>query len=630
MNRKTFVYFLGKHAVALGACFWCIICALAILVRGVRWDESFEHAQILIGQIRYPQGHPLAQYVYGAFSLQTLLSGLILRLFPGPTVLCALRNYAFLLSSVLPVYLFTTLFTRRTFWAHLAVLFMLQGVMLEFDGSYPTFVWPELYSNGHIGGAYMLLTLYLFLAGQRRSAVFAFALAPAIHIGQLPILLAVAPLYLLHQFYQGKLRIWIHTLPYLLLGIALTLGGVFLQKQIQPPVPEIGPYAVQGDPAPIWQGYTHLFDTHRQFPPGNGQLLLLGTLLLTGLAAWRYRKTAQHAVYIWTGLYVMIIALVTWGTMLLQTYMGAHIPFLCIAWMPYRVINHLPPLFLASALGILTCAPSPPRPKMVLIFPILLLLFSLVHPYIAPLLPQTLYTRYLAQNDAIPFLLFGGGFLLLLSPVAPIRHHAAFIAALLSVSLIYYHQFGGCCMLTGMLAIILLRHIPMPRSATPLQRPIAAGLLIGLTIVLLLNHQYHYRQHLSITSFQHKITQTLQKDAADALLLAPPETYMLQARTHHPILAEAVTPSLISYLPRLAPAIDRLYRDCYGITFHIDHAKENTDWRSYWKTRTQHDWEQLGKRYGFRYILAPPDLPLPLAIVLQNEEGTLYESNSTL
>jgi len=96
-----------------GVLFWLLFCVVAVLIRGVRWDETFEHAQVITGQAPYPEGHPLRVYVRGAFSLQTYASAAALALGAGPALVCGARNVLFLLGTVLPVFLLHRLGVRE-------------------------------------------------------------------------------------------------------------------------------------------------------------------------------------------------------------------------------------------------------------------------------------------------------------------------------------------------------------------------------------------------------------------------------------------------------------------------------------------------------------------------------------
>ena len=127
---------LSEHpALWRGAAACMLFAIIAVALRGVRWDETWEHAQILSGQVTYPEGHPLALYVHNAFSFPTHLSAWLLSLGAGPALLCGFRNVLFLLASMLPVYALTATLTRSIWAALLASLLMMQGILREFDGS---------------------------------------------------------------------------------------------------------------------------------------------------------------------------------------------------------------------------------------------------------------------------------------------------------------------------------------------------------------------------------------------------------------------------------------------------------------------------------------------------------------
>lgn len=116
---------------------------------------------------------------------------------------------------------------------------------------------------------------------------------------------------------------------------------------------------------------------------------------------------------------------------------------------------------------------------------------------------------------------------------------------------------------------------------------------------------------------------------ADALIAARPDEYMLQARTGHPVLVEAALRSWIPYLPRIAPSIDRIFRDVYGISFAqpAEHTMigDRAAWEVRWEQRSAEEWAALAKVYGFRYIIAPPSLKLALKPLLVSDGDALYE-----
>lgn len=624
--------------VRLGVALWIAFAIAAVFVRGVRWDETYEHAQALTQSVPYPTGHPLLVYTQRALSVQTLCSSALLKMGAGAALLCGIRNVLFLLATTLPVFLLTTILTRKAVWGHLATLLVLQGVLLEFDGSYPTFVWPELYSNGHIGGAFALVTLYFILAGRLRTAAFLFGAMPAVHVGQWPVLVGLVPLYVLWMYRQHAGDSLRRTVPFFLLGVALAGGIYAVHVGLSDPPPTEGIYATTGGSEAIWRGYTAQHDPHRQFPPGNGHVILVGTLLLAALLATRASDaTVRHAAA-WIGVYAGGIALAVWGVMMVHAALGADIPFLLIAWMPYRLINHIPTLFIALCVGAiingasrLIAEPTEATTKDCAgVWIVLALAVGAAQPLLAKLIPNDIYTAYVAQGDWVPFFLFGVALFVLTRNSALFSSGRGIFLALTVgcavVPLALYHQFGAACLILGiMLHASLMRWVRQPRVA----RFVHSRLLIALCLIvaaLLLQHQWRYRQSLPNSDFHERVTAYLAgHDAGDAMLLARPDEYMLQARTGHPVLVEAATPSLISYLPTVAPVIEQTYQDIYGISFKLrEEGGASPSWEVVWKERTDAQWRDLAQRYQFQYVIAAKHLDINLDEVLADEYQALY------
>ncbi len=385
----------------------CVLFAIvAVAVRGVRWDETWEHAQILTGLVEYPEGHPLSLYVHNAFSLQTYLSAGMLSLGAGPALVCGFRNVLFLLASLLPVYALAATLTRSVVAGLLAALLMMQGILLEFDGSYPTMVWPETYSNGHIGGGLVLLALAALVAGRFRRAFFLLGFIPCIHVGQWPPLAATVAIFGVHALIVSKKKVTPRALRWagmFILGLGLTALFWAIHRQFTLPMPVSGPFAAGGDTEAVWRGYTALHDPHRRFPPGNGHVLLAGTILLAWLLAvygteYRIRRTGLGLA-----LYTSIVGLLVWGTMAIHAVLGTDIPFLLIAWMPYRLINHIPAIALALMIALIL-ARWPQRGWRLLFGAVIV---GMLQPLWPRIVGEALHSRYLAGGECVSFLLFG-------------------------------------------------------------------------------------------------------------------------------------------------------------------------------------------------------------------------------
>ncbi len=609
--------------LARGAGLWVVFSAVAVWSIGPQWDECLEHAQVLAGQVAYPDGHPLAAYVRGAYSAQTRGAAWLLSLGADEGLLCGLRNFLFLLSTTLPVYVLGYILTRRPLWGHVAAALVLQGILLEFDGSYPAAVWPNLYSNGHIGGAWALLSLGLAVAGRTRAAAFFLGAMPAVHVGQFPFLAMWACGFAVWQWRGGGWAALRPAAPGLAAGLLCSAALALLQwsGSAAPAAPPESGAAVLD----VWRGFTFHHDPHRRFPPLNGHLVLAGALLLSTLAAWRMPGVAARRRYGALAGYCLCVALAVWCAMMVQAALGEQTPFWLMVWMPYRVINHVPPILIGVLTGVLgRRAPG---------YLLLALIMALLMPVLAPWLGATLYVRYFAHGEYVVFLLYGAALAALLrmpskshaAPPRPAWAGCAVCAGLLTP----FHQFGAACVGAGAVAALfpgLARWgggLPGPR----LQRAVIAG-LAALLSLLALRHQARFLEPLPRGAFEVAARRVLEErgDPA-AMVLAEPYSYMLQAKLRHPVLVEATTPSLISYLPALGPRIERMYSELYGIRFSLSSMRgpgAAADWQAMWQTRETREWTALGARHQFRYVVCPASLTLSLPLLLETEGKRLY------
>ena len=650
----------GRKDLLTGVLLWTLFCVVAVLVRGVRWDETFEHAQVIAGQVNYPCGHPLVCYARGAFSLQTYVSAAMLWLGASPAWVCGFRNVLFLMASVMPVFLLTSLLARRTIWGHAAALLALQGIFLEFDGSYPLAVWPQLYSNGPIGGGCALLGLYFLLAGHWRAAFFLLGLMPCIHMGQMAPLVAVCGLFWLWALWSGRRTLVVRAFVFGVLGAAPCAAFLAVQRTFSVTPPMDGPYYCAADPHPIWAGYTMLLDFHRWFPPGNGHMVLAGMLLLAGAAAfWERRssfskqnRSSQGAPperpLLGLFLYGLCIAATVWSIMIAQRIMGENVPFVLIVWMPYRLINHIPPILLALAVATLARSLGRDSPASVLIPAALL--YCVLLPALPLILPSGVFTRYFAVGDSVFFGLYAGAATALLLSLRDAPREAGpgalpsdslggsqrafaawlglFIAGLIGLSM--YHQFGAACSVLGGAAVIALQLIG-PRMPGLRRFALSRAVLVCLCLLMafsLNNLQWRVRRHLPVTSFDCLLTAYLAEQGdPDAMLVTQPDAYCVQAKTGHPVFVDNATPSYISYMPALGPVIQKMHREVYGIRF--DRACGETPpvpWRELWTARTRTEWQALAEEYGFRYVVAADSLELDLPLAFRDGSGALYEA----
>lgn len=598
----------NNRRVLLGVLAWLAFSLLAIAVRGVRWDENWEFAQVLTGAIPYPAGHPLPRFLGSAYGIQTYATAWLAALGAGPVLVNALRNLLYLLATVLPVFLLTTQLTGKTRWGHLATALTLEGILLEFDGSYPTGVWPWIYSNGHIGGGAALLTVWAILAKRWGLASLLCMLMPAIHIGQAP---PIFMFYFAALFFEGRISAappLRRVLPFASIGILVcALLAVYMSFRSSPSV-LADPWVPTGDTTAIWRGYVDFMDPHRHFSSVNIHIGVFMAFIIASLSAL-LPKSSDSTTPGLLAFYLLAIVVSVYPIMLLHLLMQDNTPQILLQWLPYRLLNHVPPLLLA----LLVVALGAQR-RHSLLLPLALLLAA-SRPLFGPLLGETLYMSYLFGGECILFALFGAA---LATASTPARAWLFLSLALLALA--PFHQFGAACTALGALCALLLNRLPeLPSKWTP--PLLATACAVALSTGLL--HQWNYRAPLPRSPFDKEVAAYLAAhDDPRAFLVAPQETYSLQARTGKPILVEAATASHLSYVPSLGPLIQQLHEDLYGLRF--DRPVQPKPWEQVWRERSGTEWHHLAQKYNFHYLVAPSSVKLDLPMTIKGDSEILY------
>lgn len=630
----------NRHALVGGLVLWLLFCIVAVLLRGIRWEETFEHALIITHRTPYPEGHPMFRYVRNAFSLQSYLSAIWLWFLPSPALLCFLRNTLQLLSATLPVYLIAARLSGRSLWGHAAAALVLLEGHSFFESYYPVAVWPHFFSVGQIGMGYALLVLALLLFGKSRSAWLLLGLMPAVHIGQWPVLLLTALLHAgwsLSRAPVGHVELSKRLLPF---GAGLLMVAVFglIHWRFHVPAPAFGVYAAQEEYHAIWAAYSPMHDLHRFFtrfnPFGHTVILMIASMLL-GIAAAReeglsatYREGHHDTPgpHFWIQMYIVLVCSVVTAVLLLQHVLGSATPFLLIGWMPHRLTNHLAPLLIALAVSALLSPRG--RNHSGGLFVTLLLGLAVFSPVLSSLLPANIGVRYLDANEHVLFLLIGGAF----------GMHAAcpdqgtrFVlvwgigCALAWLCLAWYHQFSAALLACGFSSVWILHRVLPARPVKGFVKERWPGYSLAALVLLLvagsLVTQWRHRETLPMTPIQRETRDFLASAGeTEAMIVTPYWEIEWLARTEHPVLADYQTAHLMTYLPSLAPAIKRLHADVFGIA--VDGAAA---WNlEAWKDRDTATWRRLGEAYGFAYVVSPQEIPLTLAPLLSTDTHRLY------
>ncbi len=612
-----------------GAIAWMLFCVVAVALRGVRWDEEFEMAQVVLGIVHYPVGHPAPICMRNALNLQIYLSSGLLWLSHSALVVCAFRNVLFLAATVLPVYLIGGTLSGSAVCGHLAAALALFGMQDAFAGCYPLSTWPGYFSTGHIGQGYALLLFWMFLAGRYRSAAFFLGLMPCFHIGQMPITLGFVVLALIYDRHRFGRQIIIRLAwPWFAFGLGLCVLLFQMKGFINAPFASEGAYVSTADANALWHAYeTH--DAHRVLPGGAvryaNAFFALGVFLFLGAGAVRLSKHESNSGGPWLALlaYGLVVAAAVWGIMPLHALLGSSAPYMLIGWMPYRFTNHALLLLLPMLVALLWRENRPGRCLIAIG-----ILLGLARPLAGWVLPTMLYTRYVASGEGILFLICGGALCLLDRRMGdtPGFRMAWRITGLMAFGILMAeHQFGAACLVMGYTLAYALSFLSKKAvlRGGGVERTPRFSLLVLITVVILSIQQFDHRQQLPITALDRNIRDYLaQRGETDAMLVARPDQYSGQARIGHPFLVDGPLPGWIPYMPSVGPVLDKLHREVYGFT--LGRPENGPDWEEVWMARSPEEWQRLAAAYGFSYILAPRGIALHLPEAVTGERDILY------
>lgn len=618
MNDSRSIY---QPSLLPGVVLWSSFAILAVLLRGVRWDENYEFAQAMNPAFNYPEGHPLFVYVRNVYNIQFHLSGLAALLTDSPAILNGFRNLAFILATVLPPFLLGAIVGRRAFAGHLCVLFVLAGIHLEFDGSYPQFVWPGMFSNGHIGTGFALATVALFAGGFFRTAALMLGVMPMIHLGQLPPLLLLAAFFGAAGIAKGR---WEHlrtALPYLFAGLGFCAAYFLFQRMFAVAPAETGPYAGTVPASEVWSGLIRHHDMHRQIPVGNSHLV---PLLMVPLAVggWRF---LDRAAWNWLCIYAAGVVVIVYLTIAIQMALAEETPYVVIGWLPYRLANQLPIILIAMAVAILLEGGKKfAYPAWVVVG---LLLFLTVRPMLSGVMADSTYVRFFSTTESVLFALVGAAVSRLIAEKMEERSFAITLAlacVLAWLILAWFHQFGAACAAFGaVLGWIFTRHFPRgldDRRALSYSAAAIGSVFIATTLFT----EFRNRSHLPVGHFERAVSEYLNTEHdSRAMLVGPPYQLMLQAQTGHPVFSDMATHYHGSYMPSLAPSVHRMYEEVYGFDLTRSGSAQS-GWRMAWAARPSEEWAAVSQEFAFDYVVAPNDLDVRLTRVIEGETNSLF------
>lgn len=617
---------------------WIGFALIAVLVRGIRWDETYEWAQILLGQVVYPENHPHHRYVHAVFSIQPYVAAVLVWLYPGPAFLSYARNVASLALILVPIYLFAARLGGRAWAGHAAVAFALCGTLQPFETTYPLRIWPHPFSNGPIGTGWALLTVYALVFRHWRWAALLLCSLPAVHLGQFPPVLAAAGVALYFAWRSNTLPTMKRIALPAIIGALAPLTTFVLVWINRPDSSIAGVYASDADPLEIWRNYKEVW-YHTTLHGGLHSFLLstvavvAALLLLTVLLRTR---VVESGAPVWTLLsFVGATALGVYIPMTIHFALGIDTPWIVLGWVPYRTANMIPPLLLAITIALLARHRQDAS--------IAALLLAVVAVYAAgDSIGAELWTRYVTDREWALLLLIGCAFGCLLTLRDAKEHKALSVTLVVAwCALVAVHQFAAAILAAGIVAGWALQR---SRNRLPAQEaaahPARMGMPIAIivTLIAIFAVEWNARNAAPVDGFDVPMAgSALDPDLLayldaharlDAIIVTDNYAPFFQARLQRPVMAHWMTDSFAIYTPRFGPGIQKILRDIYGIEYGVSPEgsvpRQPQAWREVFESRSALEWAALAQQYGVEFVLVPADMDLSMPGVWKSESLTLY------
>ena len=657
-----------SRALAIGALVWGLYSALSIAVNGVVVDETVYPAQIIANAVQYPAGHPHDVFYRSAFSLPNYFSAGMWVALSDTLVISAFRNWLFLFLSVYSVFVVAAVLTGRSLWGYVAGTVLVLETLLRFRGLYPMWVFPSFYSNGHVGLHVSVLSVGLLIGGCVRSGGFLVGLLPSIHATMALMIWPWAGLYMLLGVSTWKIRrrLLSGALPGIVIGLLLA-GLIVLLKPTAPAAP---PYDVTIGGAALLEHYTAT--SHR----APIQLLSFAYLVnpvaffvLVGLLWRRGRPTTDAARTdgsdhgsetvrasgtVWGSL--LLLGLVIWtyifGTELYRE-LGGTLPAVVRTSMPGRFSNITAVLLVPIAVS--ACALALARLRSweqtagLVLVAILMAAAAMLALGVLPGSGRPLVSRNLL------FILWGVALGLMIAASA---NRSERIQSLVGVSLIagslallwsstrvaayFVLASGGSWFVVACVPAILAR---LDREPARLSRALRGALMGAVAVACLAALPGRAADRLAperlrwdaISEDDREMRRWLSANTeSDELILTAYYWWRAeaQAKMGRPVLMEMETLFLVTYMAGLAPVLDMMTRDLYGVQFGqtadfegpcvVSVSEWCAVWLDRWRDRSREEWRSLGRKYDFRLVMSPSEIDLDLDLKVAGPVWNLY------
>jgi hypothetical protein len=657
------------RVLALGALVWGLFSGLSILLNGIVVDETVYPAQIIANAVQYPAGHPHDIFYRTAFSLPNYFSAGMWAALPDTLAISAFRNWLFLFLSVYSVFVVAVVLSGRSLWGYVAAAILVLETHLRFRGVYPMWVFPNFYSNGHVGLHASVLTAGLLIGRFWRSAGLLVGLLPAIHATMALMIWPWAGLYMLFgvSSWKSRRRFLSGAIPGIAVGLLLA-GLILLLKSTDTPG---SPYDVATGGAALLEHYTataHRAPIQlRSFGYGVNPLAFLALVVLFW---WRSRSagatsgtdgSVNSSEVAWR--WVLFLGLVVWsyifGTELFRGLGGA-LPGVIRTSMPGRFSNItavlLVPVTVSGCALALSSLNSWRRTAGLAVIAILMSVAALLAVGVIPGGGRLLVSRNLL------FVLWGValGLLIAAASCRSERVGAAVAALLVAAALAsFWSSTRVAAYLVAAAAISWIATVwgqwlgvrlsaeqkRLVQGRVGLLRTLKGILLVAASIAALAALPGRASDRLApdrlrwdaISEDDREMKRWLQANTdTDELILTAYYWWRAeaQAKMDRPVLMEMETLFLVTYMAGLAPVLDVMTRDLYGVDFELISDLEGecavsvsewcSVWLDRWRDRSREEWRELSRKYNFTLVMSPSEIEVDLDLKVAGSVWSIY------
>ena len=601
------------------------------------WHVAVEPAQLLAGTVRYPVTTPFALYETRVWNVWHQLLAPLLAAGLSERALSVLLSGTTTALGFAAIAGFAQALGANRQLALAAPLLMLLNQPAQPGFSYPIYLLGEGHTYGMAGLSWLALALAALAAERWRLAGFLVGLAPALHVS-LGVWLAIAIGLAALPALPALRPHWRSFASGAALGAALCALSVGVHLLLAPSPPPSDPASAER----YLSAFVRLWDAHRVAPDlGARPSFMVWCSALCALV-WLRREPDRLGTGRALALRVLIVCSVVGFvvSIALPQLVIEDVPKLLLIAMPTRLANLSSLLGIPLALALIHRFRADPLPRLLLLLGMGLLALSFGGP--------VWWRRIDLWTTGAPVVAIAG--VVALARSAPQRSGTALVSAGLLAWLGLRAAWRGLAHpawmgLPGELSLDLALAAFIAawfafgrrsddggggRSGRALDLALGAGVAaIALAIAATSAAKAPAVWKKLSDRTNHAVL--AQAERGEGLLLVGPGIWMVQLRTRRPLLLDPSALDMLPYVLSVAPAVDEILREVYGIDFFHPPGQAleagmlpDKPVRELFARRTPEQWREIRARFGVSQLLVQAEWKLRLPALASADGYALY------